>query len=66
MVAHGILSAEIERPQVDGLVRCVVLSVESNADEALLEHVAAANLQFEDAFGKSLRQPKPSRRRPWP
>ena len=47
-----IRSAEVERPEVDGLVRLVVLPVEGDAEEALLEDVAAADVQLDRALSE--------------
>jgi hypothetical protein len=55
-VLHGVLvprricGAEVERSQIDDLVRVVILSVKRNADEALLKHVTPADIQFDRAF----------------
>src|SRR5688572_20836143 len=48
----GIGGPKVERPQVHGFVRVVIPPMEGDADEALLEHVPAANLELDRAFGK--------------
>ena len=51
-MADLILRPKVKRAHVSGFVGVVVLPVKGNSDEASLKLIAAADLDFNHAFGK--------------
>jgi hypothetical protein len=51
-VPHRIFRPKVERPKVHGVVGVVITPMECDAEKTPLEHIAAADLQFDRALSE--------------